>query len=145
MSSNAFGAIERDQIRNDALRDQEKTERAAAAARPVIIDADRVKWMAERIDYLEHRNRDGVKCAQVKTGQYWPQCEDESPADPDMVDLTLIEYIDAQIRLDRMHTECLCWNCNKAYPIDAPICPTCWSINANVDLAGAQKQMEESA
>lgn len=96
MSSNAFSAIEREQLNRDALRDQAKTERAAAA--PVINNADRVKWMAERIDYIEHRNRDGIKCAQVKTGQYWPQCEDEdATADPDMVDLTLIEYIDAQI------------------------------------------------
>lgn len=62
-----------------------------------ITNEQRVAWMVERITYLEHKNRDGAHCAQVKVGQYWPQCEDESPADPDMIGLPLIDYIDAQI------------------------------------------------
>lgn len=33
MSRNAFGAIEREQLRNDALRDQAKTEREAATCK----------------------------------------------------------------------------------------------------------------
>lgn len=61
---------------------------------------ERIEWMRNRITYLEHRNCDGALCAQVKTGQYWPQCEGEAPADPDMIGLTLIEYIDAQIALE---------------------------------------------
>ena len=60
--------------------------------------AARVKWMAERITYLEHKNREGVICAKAPVGQYWPQGEhEEDNADADMVGLTLIEYVDAQI------------------------------------------------
>jgi hypothetical protein len=100
MSRSHFNDIDIEELRRDALRDQEKTERAAAAEKPSITDADRVKWMADRITYLEHRNKDGVLCAQVKTGQYWPQREDEDPADHDMIGLSLIDYIDAQIALE---------------------------------------------
>lgn len=118
MSRNSFGAIERSQLRADAQQDQARTERvaafsarehaecAAADARLVsalsrhITDEQRVKWMAARIDYIEHRNHNGIKCVQAKTGQYWPQCEDEAPADPNMIGLSLIAYIDAQIMME---------------------------------------------
>lgn len=60
--------------------------------------AARVKWMADHITYLEHKNSEGALCAQAPVGQYWPQGEhQEGNADADMIGLTLIEYIDAQI------------------------------------------------
>lgn len=64
--------------------------------------AARVKWMADRITYLEHKNREGVLCVKAPVGQYWPQGEhEEDNADADMIGLTLIEYVDAQIRSEK--------------------------------------------
>jgi Zn finger protein HypA/HybF involved in hydrogenase expression len=108
----------------------------------MITDKQRIEWLAARVAYLEHANAEGVSCVKAPVGQYWPQNEEEAPADPDMVDLTLIEYVDAQITSEKLRTESLCWNCNKPYPKTAPTCPACRAINANVDPDGAQAQME---
>lgn len=60
--------------------------------------AARVEWMADRISYVEHSAADGTPCVKIKVGGYWPQGEhEEDNADPDMIGLTLIEYVDAQI------------------------------------------------
>lgn len=60
--------------------------------------AARVKWMADRISYVEHKAADGTPCVKIKVGGYWPQGEhEEDNADPNMIGLTLIEYVDAQI------------------------------------------------
>lgn len=61
--------------------------------------AARVKWMADRISYVEHSAADGTPCVKIKVGGYWPQGEhEEDNADPDMIGLKLIEYVDAQIK-----------------------------------------------
>lgn len=67
-----------------------------------ITDSDRVLWMHHRISYLEHKSREGVECGTAPVGQYWPQGEyQEDNADPDMVGLPVIAYIDAQIMKER--------------------------------------------
>jgi len=65
-------------------------------------DKDRLDWLVTRVTYLEHKDKNGVLCAKAPIGGYWPQGEyEESNADPDMVDLSLVAYIDAQIRKDK--------------------------------------------
>lgn len=76
-------------------------EREVNGQPSTITDAQRMKWMIDRLDYMEHRNRYGIKCAQVKIGLFWPQIVGEELADPVMAGLSLIEYIDAQINLER--------------------------------------------
>lgn len=64
-----------------------------------ITDADRVKWLRERISYVEHSDANGTSCMKTPVGGYWPQGEhQEEHADPDMIGLTFLEYVDAQIR-----------------------------------------------
>ena len=41
--------------------------------------------------------------------------------------------------------ETMCWSCNFVYLRSAPTCPSCGKINGLVDLAGAGRQMRESA
>lgn len=50
-------------------------------------------------------------------------------------------YADARVNEARHRETCSCWNCNAAYDIRLPKC-ACGAINANVDTAGAYKQME---
>ena len=64
----------------------------------------RMQWIADRVDYLEHRDANGVGANFQEHGGYWPQRsdhEDPSRADQDMIDLDLVEYIDAQITKER--------------------------------------------
>lgn len=47
--------------------------------------------------------------------------------------------------IERGVETCSCWNCSAPYDIRFPQCPWCEAINANVDTAGAYKQMETGA
>lgn len=63
----------------------------------MITDKDRIEWLAKRVAYIEHADKDGTQCAKVPKGCYWPQEVEHETADHDMVGLGLIEYIDAMI------------------------------------------------
>ena len=68
-------------------------------------DECRIDWLIKRVAYLEHSNKDGrpaVKAGRGE-GQYWPQTEEDfgGAQDEAMVDLNLLDYIDAQIELEK--------------------------------------------
>jgi len=76
----------------------------AERLRHEITDRDRIQWLIDRVDYLEHRDANGVGANFQEHGGYWPQRsdhDDPSRADQDMIDLDLVEYIDAQITKER--------------------------------------------
>jgi hypothetical protein len=54
-------------------------------------DTQRLAWLIANVTYLED------KTPRNAPGGYWPQTEGNSQPDPDMIDLTLVEYIDAMI------------------------------------------------
>lgn len=67
-----------------------------------ITDADRVAWLAARVSYMEHSDNNGVICHKQPVGRgYWPLEEGQDGVDPDDVGITLIDYIDRQINLER--------------------------------------------
>lgn len=60
----------------------------------MITDADRIKWIAENIGYMEHQwNKDDGKY------NFWPHENiDNLLCDESKVGMSLIEYIDARIK-----------------------------------------------
>lgn len=63
-----------------------------------ITDAERINWLARRVGYMEHADKDGVLCHKQPQGKgYWPLEEGQDGVDDDDVGITLIDYIDAQI------------------------------------------------
>ena len=72
--------------------------------KPYISNDHRLQWLIDHVAYLEHRDANGVGANFQEHGGYWPQRsdhEDPSRADQDMIDLDLVEYIDAQIAKER--------------------------------------------
>lgn len=67
-----------------------------------ITDSDRINWLAARVSYLEHADKNGVICVKQPQGKgYWPLEEGQDGVDPDDVGITLLDYIDAQIALEK--------------------------------------------
>lgn len=63
-----------------------------------ITDADRIAWLARRVGYMEHADKDGVLCHKQPQGNgYWPLEDGQDGVNPDDVGITLLDYIDAQI------------------------------------------------
>ena len=127
MSRNAFPKIEREYARDLELRDTEKSERDAdrrhakiyragkslppsipIVPAATITDRQRLDWLCDRVQYLEHRDRFGRTAHQTERGGYWPQDEflDGSTevcttSIPEYHNLDLIDYIDAVITMER--------------------------------------------
>lgn len=61
----------------------------------MITNDDRIRWLRERISYVEHKSADGTSCVKTPIGGYWPQgeCGGEND-DPDAIGLSFVEYID---------------------------------------------------
>lgn len=63
-----------------------------------ITDSDRIDWLAKRLSYMEHADKNGVICHKQTQGKgYWPLEEGQEGVNPDDVGITLLDYIDAQI------------------------------------------------
>lgn len=59
----------------------------------MITDADRMKWIAENVNYFEHKwnNTEGKY-------NFWPHEEEKGLLfDPEKVGMNIIEYIDSRI------------------------------------------------
>jgi len=60
-------------------------------------DKQRLDWLCARVSYLEHSAKDGTTAHQTKLGGYWPQDDTDPNPEDGMEELSLIDYINAQI------------------------------------------------
>ncbi len=67
----------------------------------MITNGERLEWLINRVEYLEHKNKHGVSARNQKFGGWWPQNDsDHCPPEQGMEGLDLLDYIDAQIKKD---------------------------------------------
>jgi hypothetical protein len=88
----------------DTPRDAARMKQLCAYIRKLekqITDADRVAWLTKRVTYIEHDDRDGIPAQKSERGGWWPQQPDDREHFPDYEGLTLVEYVDEQIKWER--------------------------------------------
>jgi len=70
----------------------------------MITDTHRLAWLAARVTYLEHKDKNDTLPHKLGRGEggYWPQSEDDPSEcqNQNLCDMSLMEFIDANIRME---------------------------------------------
>lgn len=67
-------------------------------------NCERLDWLIRKVDYLEHRDSDGVTAHKAKIGGWWPQAEtDHSATFEQCHGMPIIEYIDTMLDMEKQN------------------------------------------